>query len=56
MLTHLRYLTYVLRHKWLYTGLFLGVPFWRLIVHDASKVSRQEWGPYVRRFYGGRGA
>lgn len=55
LLAHLRYLSYVLRHKWhvLYAGLFLGVPLRRLVMHDASKFSRAEWGPYVRRFFGG---
>jgi hypothetical protein len=50
---HLRYLAYVLTHKfWVaWFGLRLGVPIWRLIVHDASKFGRAEWGPYVRKFY-----
>jgi hypothetical protein len=53
---HLRYGWYVARHKWfvLVSGLKLGVPLWRLIIHDASKLTPAEWGPYVRRFYGGR--
>jgi hypothetical protein len=57
LLPHLRYLRYVLRHK-LYVyraGRVLGVGRWQLLVHDLSKFSRAEWGPYVRRFYGGRG-
>lgn len=50
---HLRYLLYVLRHKWY---VFLecckfGIP-WRGIVHDLSKFSRAEWFPYVNHFYG----
>ena len=55
MKPHLRYLSYVLRHKFwvLVYGRVYGVPLWRLIVHDASKFSRAEWGPYVRKFYGG---
>ena len=57
-MSHLRYLSYVLRHKWhvLWAGCWLGVPIWRLLIHDLSKFSRAEWGPYVRRFYGGRGS
>lgn len=57
MSAHLRYLLYVLRHKYhvLVAGRRLGVPLWRLIVHDWSKFTRAEWGPYVRRFYGGGG-
>jgi hypothetical protein len=46
----------VLRHKWhvFYAGIFLGVPLWRLLIHDWTKFSRAEWGPYVQRFYGAR--
>lgn len=53
---HLRYLAVVARHRWyvLVYGLYMGVPLWRLLVHDSSKFSRAEWGPYVRRFIGGR--
>lgn len=54
MRAHLSYGLYVLRHKWhvLYAGFFLGVPIWRLLIHDWTKFTRAEWGPYVRRFYG----
>lgn len=33
---HLRYLSYVLRHKWYVAvaGIALGVPLWRLVLHD----------------------
>jgi hypothetical protein len=53
MRAHLRYLTYVLRHKWfvLVAGLRVGVPVWRLLAHDLSKFSPAEWGPYVANFY-----
>lgn len=56
MKPHMQYLGYVLRHKWFvfHAGLKTGAPLWRLFIHDASKFSRAEWGPYVRRFYGGR--
>ena len=55
--SHLRYLRTVLRHKWfvLVAGRRVCVPLSRLLVHDLSKFSRAEWGPYVRRFDGGRG-
>lgn len=51
--THVRYLRYVLLHKWrvLRAGLPLGVPLWQLLVHDMSKFSSEEWGPYARWFY-----
>jgi hypothetical protein len=53
---HLRYLSYVVRHKWfvLVAGLRVRAPLWRLLVHDWSKFLPSEWIPYVRRFYGGR--
>ena len=58
MSPHLRYLVYILRHKWhvFRAGQQLGVPRWRLIMHDWTKFTPAEWGPYVRRFYGGRGS
>ncbi|MGH3428495.1 MAG: DUF5662 family protein [Mycobacteriales bacterium] len=62
MKPHLRYLKYVLLHKfYVYqAGILLAKcrgeyrwrMFWRLIWHDFSKFSRAEWGPYVRMFYG----
>lgn len=51
---HLRYASYVLRHKWFVfvAGRRTGAPLWRLIVHDWSKLTAAEWSPYVRSFYG----
>lgn len=52
---HLKYLRYVLRHKW-YTFIEcckLGVPLLGLL-HDLSKFSWSEWSPYVEYFYGKR--
>jgi hypothetical protein len=52
---HLRYLRFVIRHKWfvLVAGLRVGgIPLWRLLIHDWSKFGPAEWGPYVRNFYG----
>lgn len=50
---HVAYLIYVLRHKWfvLLAGLQLGVPLWRLLIHDWTKFTPAEWGPYVRNFF-----
>lgn len=55
-LWHLRYLKNLLKHKWFVfvAGRKTGVSLWRLLVHDYSKFSRAEWGPYVRRFGMGR--
>ena len=51
---HLRYGSYVARHKWFVfcAGLRTGAPLWRLVIHDWSKLSPAEWTPYVRSFYG----
>lgn len=50
---HVAYGRYVARHKFfvLIAGLKTGAPLWRLLIHDWSKLSRAEWGPYVRRFF-----
>lgn len=51
---HLRYASYVARHKWFVfrAGLKTGAPIWRLLIHDWSKLTPAEWGAYVRSFYG----
>ena len=57
LIAHLRYLFYVLRHKWyvFVAGLRLGLGLWQLLIHDYSKFGRAEWGPYVRYFYNVQG-
>jgi hypothetical protein len=52
---HLRYFSDVARHKWFVfrAGLKTGAPLWRLLIHDWSKLTPVEWGPYVRTFYAG---
>ena len=54
MRSHLRYLAYVLRHKWhvFVACRGLNVPLWQAIVHDWTKFLPCEWSPYVQRFYG----
>lgn len=50
MQAHLKYLLYLLRHKWfvfLY-GLQVGVSLKALLLHDMSKFSKEEWGSYVK--------
>lgn len=51
---HLRYLSYVLRHKTFVfvAGLRTKAPLWRLLTHDWSKFTPAEWRPYVQNFYG----
>lgn len=67
-MAHLRYLRYVLVHKWwvLVAGLRVWPVYgrdwreapawfaylWRLLIHDWSKFLPGEWGPYVANFYG----
>jgi len=54
MHAHVKYLSYVVRHKWfvLVAGLKTGAPLWRLIIHDWSKFTPREWFAYARFFYG----
>lgn len=49
---HLKYLSYVLRHKWFVfiECCRLGIP-WLGLTHDLSKFLPSEWFPYVRTFY-----
>lgn len=56
MTAHLKYASYVVRHKWFVfrAGLRTSAPLWRLVIHDWTKFTPAEWGPYVERFYGGR--
>ena len=53
MKRHLGYLRYVLMHKWyvLLAGRKIGLGWRRALLHDLSKFSREEWGPYAHRFY-----
>lgn len=53
MIKHIKYLVYLLKHKWfvLIAGLKIGVPLWRLLVHDLSKFRPSEWFPYTEFFY-----
>lgn len=53
---HVKYFIYICKHKWFVflAGLRVGgIPLWRLIIHDYSKFSKAEWGPYVNRFFSG---
>lgn len=56
MSPHIKYLRYVVRHKWFVfvAGVKLGAPLWRLIIHDWSKFTPGEWFAYVDYFYGER--
>lgn len=53
MKRHLKYLKYVLRHKWFVfiECCKLGIPI-RGILHDWSKFRPSEWFPYADYFYG----
>lgn len=52
MRSHLKYLIYVLRHKWfvLVECFRIGL-IWRGIKHDWSKFLPSEWIPYTHYFY-----
>ena len=51
---HLRHFGYLIRHKLFVfvAGVRLGVPIWRLLIHDWSKFTPTEWNPYSRRHSG----
>lgn len=44
---------YLAKHKWFVyqAGRELDVPWWRLIVHDWSKLAPAEWKPYAAFFH-----
>jgi len=50
---HLKYLGYVVRHRWFVfvECCKLGIP-WRGLVHDLSKFLPSEWSPYAWSFNG----
>lgn len=53
---HVKYLRYLLRHKWyVMTECFRVGLFWRGIMHDLSKFLPSELIPYANFFYGKRG-
>jgi hypothetical protein len=53
MRAHLRYLRYVLRHKWFVAvECFRRGLAWRGLAHDWHKCLPSEWFAYVRHFYG----
>lgn len=49
-----KFLKSLLLHKWyvLRAGLFLGIPLWRLIIHDWTKFLPVEFFRYARNFFG----
>jgi hypothetical protein len=53
MRRHIKYLSYVLRHKWfvLVASWRIGAPLCPAITHDLSKFRPSEWFPYARTFY-----
>lgn len=53
MIKYLKYLRYLLRHKW-YVGIecFKRGLYWRGIIHDMSKFRPAEFIPYTNFFYG----
>lgn len=50
---HLKYLSYVIRHKWfVLLACWRRGLYWQGIVHDWSKFLPSEWRPYAEFFYG----
>lgn len=55
MKKHLKYLRYLVRHKWFVAlACFRRGLWWRAIKHDWSKFLPSEWFPYAEFFYGTR--
>ena len=54
MRSHLKYISYLYRHKyWVFiAGRRLRAPLFRLLIHDWTKLLPQEWFPYLDFFYG----
>ena len=50
---YFRYLRYLVRHKYFVfiAGLTTKTPIWRLLIHDWTKLTPQEFKPYVNFFY-----
>lgn len=50
---NIRYLAYLGHHKYAVgkAMLFLGLPWWRCLIHDWQKLTRAEFGPYTDTFY-----
>jgi len=56
MFKHLKYLSYVVRHKfWVTYYCFKDGLIWRGLKHDLSKFRPSEWFPYANYFYGPKG-
>ena len=55
-MVYLNYLWSLMQHKWyvFQAGLLIGVPVWRLIVHDWQKFTLSEFPKYARYFFGGK--
>lgn len=50
---HIKYLSYVIRHKWyVFIECYKQGIIWQGIIHDLSKFSKEEWTPYVYKFFG----
>lgn len=55
MKIHLKYLSYVLKHKWyVFKECALCGLVWRGLVHDISKFRPDEWTPYMRYYFGNK--
>ncbi len=57
MWASVKFACFVLKHKWyvLVYGLEVGgIPFSQLLIHDLSKFSRAEFGPYARKLATGK--
>lgn len=57
MKKEIKYLQYLLRHKWyVFVECFKSGLYWRGLIHDISKFSPTEFFPYANFFYGVSGS
>lgn len=50
---HLRYIKYIVKHKFfVFIACLKRGMIWQGIMHDISKLSPTEWGPYAEHHYG----
>lgn len=56
MIANFKYFWYVFKHKWFvyHAGRAMGCDRAQLILHDLTKFTKDEWTPYVNRFYRGK--
>lgn len=57
MRRNIAYFKYVIKHKWfvLLASIKIGVSIKLALIHDLSKFTSKEWGPYAKTFFDSTG-